>query len=168
MTHPTNITPGDRFMHDGIEVEATSVAVQIGNGGNLSIAVRPVAGRGPVTVEVSRFRGIDTWREPVVGMGATLLYPQDRYGYVITRVSPSGKTVWVQPLAPVSAETGHEPARYDGPWPVWSHTYTDAERDTMRQEHGAERQVRLTKRGWQSNGTPFAIGAARYHRNYSW
>lgn len=106
---------------------------------------------------------------PQVGDGMTLCFPQDSYGYVVTRVSPSGKTVWVKPLEVVNKATGHEPTRYDGPFPVWSHDYTEEERRTMVREDAPERMVRLSKHGyWTSNGLDFAAGGARYHRNYSY
>ncbi len=110
---------------------------------------------------------IQTITEPVVGEGATLCYPQDTYGYVITRVSPSGKTFWMVPLALVDKTTGHEPDHYEGPFPVWSHTYTEQEREEMRLDT-KEIVVRKVKRGWSRNGTPVALGSARYHRNYSY
>lgn len=106
---------------------------------------------------------------PQVGDGMTLHYPQDSYPYVIVRVSDSGKTVWAKPLQIVDKTTGHEPARFDGPWPVWSHTYTDEERATMVEENAPERAIRLSKHGyWTSRGSDFSMGAARYHRNYSY
>lgn len=103
-----------------------------------------------------------------VGDGMTLCYPQDRYPFVVVRVSDSGKTAWVKPLEIVDLSTGHEPDRFDGNFPVWSHSYTEEERQSMVQEDAPERMVRLTKRGWASKGTPFTAGAARYHRNYSY
>lgn len=104
---------------------------------------------------------------PEVGMGMTLHYPQDSYPFVITRVSPSGKTVWVKPLEPVSKSTGHEPDHMEGPFPVWSHTYTAEEMVSMVRADAPERMVRKTKHGWSSHGTPYGLGQARYHRNYS-
>lgn len=105
--------------------------------------------------------------DPEVGMGVTLRYPQDTYPYVITRVSPSGKTIWVKPLEGVSKATGHSPARYDGPYPVWSHTYTAEELVSMVRADAPERRVNKVKHGWASHGTPYSIGKATFHRNYS-
>lgn len=121
--------------------------------------------------------------QPAVGMGATVYYPQDRYPMVITRVSESGKTFWAVPLKTVSLTTGHEPARFDGPFPVWSHVYTDEELvslaytpEELALKSGGyyagagtvERRVTLTKRGWTSGGTHIEPGKATYHRNYSY
>lgn len=106
--------------------------------------------------------------DPEVGMGATLHYPQDSYPFVITRVSPSGKSFWVKPLVGVSKTTGHSPERYDGPFPVWSHVYTPDELVSMVQAEAPERMVRKTKYGWSSHGTPYSVGQARFHRNYSY
>jgi hypothetical protein len=121
-----------------------------------------------------RERDLERTREaqayvPRVGDGMTLCYPQDSYPLVIVRVSPSGKTVWVDRLRPVDLSTGHKPARYDGPFPVWSHTYTDEERETMR-ENREPIKVTRSRDGsyWTANGVNVAYGGARYHRNYSY
>lgn len=52
---------------------------------------------------------------PTPGTGATAHYPQDRYPYVITRVSETGNTFWMTPLTEVDTSTGHEPS---GAWSV--------------------------------------------------
>jgi hypothetical protein len=107
--------------------------------------------------------------QPQVGDGMTMAYPQDMYPYVITRVSPSGKTVWVKPLELVSKDTGHEPARFDGPFPVWHHIYTAEERQTMVRDL-PEIRVNRSRDGlrWTAGATPFLRGDACYHRNYSY
>lgn len=108
-------------------------------------------------------------RTPQVGEGMTLCYPQDSYPYVVVRVSDSGKTVWVKALKTVDLNTGHKPARFDGPFPVWDHTYTEEERASMVADYANERLVRLSKHGyWTSKGANFAVGGARFHRNYSY
>ena len=105
---------------------------------------------------------------PEVGMGATLVYPSDRYPVVITRVSESGKTFWFQPLQTVSFATGHEPDRYHGPYPVWDHTYTDEEIKSLVRLESGGRMARLNKHGrYRSHGTPVTVGIARYRRDYS-
>ncbi len=104
----------------------------------------------------------------VVGQGATMHYPQDSYGFVIVEVSPSGKTAKVAPLKTVDMTTGHEPAYFNGPFPVWSHSYTEEELVSMRIEDAPLSTIRLTKRGWSKNGTPFSVGGARFHRDYSY
>lgn len=103
-----------------------------------------------------------------VGKGMTKSYPQDSYPYVIVRVSDSGKTVWVKPIKSVNLETGHEPAYFNGPFPVWSHSYTEEEMQSMMIKEAPELAVRLTKRGWSHRGIPFRAGKARYHRDYSY
>lgn len=107
--------------------------------------------------------------QPQVGDGMSYVYPQDRYPLVITRVSASGKTVWVKPLRTVDRSTGHEPDRFDGPYPIWDHDYTAEERERFREDAAPERQVRRSPDGlsWSSYGTPVARGA-RYFRNYSY
>lgn len=102
-------------------------------------------------------------------LGATLLFPQDTYGYVVVKASKSGKVLTAVRLETVSLTTGHEVARFEGPWPVWDHTYTDEERRTMRLEGN---EVRLNwspkKQRFYHAGTPFHVGHARYYRNHSY
>ncbi|MGV9768517.1 hypothetical protein ACWDR7_03385 [Microbacterium sp. NPDC003461] len=105
---------------------------------------------------------------PTPGTGATAHYPQDRYPYVITRVSETGNTFWMTPLAEVDTSTGHEPSHFDGPFPVWRHTYTPSELLSMRQEDAREIRVTLTARGWTHGGVPVTVGKAHYYRNYSY
>lgn len=106
---------------------------------------------------------------PQVGDGMSIDYPQDSYPLVITRVSPSGKTVWCKPVRTVDRSTGHEPARHDGPWPVWHHIYTAEELQTYMEAEASERQVTRSRDGltWSMSGTPISRGAL-YHRNYSY
>lgn len=86
---------------------------------------------------------------------------------IITRVSKSGKSVWVRRVEPVSRSTGHEAARFDGPFPIWDHEYTEEElRDAKKVS--PEFMARLGKHGWASGGTPVVVGVARYYRNYSY
>lgn len=104
------------------------------------------------------------------GTPATLLYPQDAYPYVVTRVSASGKTAWMERLVLVNATTGHEPAYSNGPFPVWNHTYTTEEVATMG---SGSAEVRISERkdgSWRVAGstTPVQVGRARYYRDFSW
>lgn len=106
---------------------------------------------------------------PEVGQGATLHYPQDTYGFVVTKVSESGKTVTLAELISPSLATGHEVDRHDGPFPIWDHTYTEDELKSMVDPAGKITTIRLNKNGrWMSKGTPFTVGKARYYRNYSY
>lgn len=108
-----------------------------------------------------------------VGDGMTMSLPQDMYPYVVTRVSASGKTVWVKPVRSVDKSTGHEPARFDGPFPIWSHVYTAEELQELVYADVEERAVRLVKASgvghyWTSKGATFHSGGAQYYRNYSY
>lgn len=106
---------------------------------------------------------------PVVGMGATIVYPQDNYPAVVVRVSKSGKTAWLKRLRTVDGTTGHEPARYDGPFPIYDHVYTDQERQDLLLDHSQEQRVSLRKNGrWAAGETPVRMGEARYYRNFSY
>lgn len=102
-------------------------------------------------------------------VGATLLFPQDTYGYVVVKASKSGKVLTAIRLETPSLTTGHKPARFDGPWPVWEHFYTDEELRTMRLE-GNEIRLTWSEKGnrYRHAGTSFVVGAARYYRNYSY
>lgn len=103
------------------------------------------------------------------GTPVTLLYPQDAYPYVIIRVSPSGKTAWMVEVGEVDQTTGHKPARFDGPFPVWDHTYTDAEVKAMRTDRPEIRIYQRADGTWRVSGRAnrVEIGQARYYRNYS-
>lgn len=106
---------------------------------------------------------------PQIGQGATLHYPQDTYGFVVTKVSDSGKTVTLAELVSPSLATGHTVDRHDGPFPIWDHTYTEDELKSMIDPQGKVTTIRLNKKGrWASKGTPFTVGKARYYRNYSY
>ncbi|WP_155855165.1 hypothetical protein [Actinotalea ferrariae] len=108
---------------------------------------------------------------PVVGMGATQVFPQDRYPYVVVAVSRTGHAIWVKPLKTVSTQTGHEPAGRCNGFPVWDHTYTDAEVKALVDQHAEP--TKLTRRGdgryrpVGSGELAFGLGQARYFRNYA-
>ena len=107
--------------------------------------------------------------KPEVGQGVTVHYPQDSYPYVIVEVSASGKTIKIQGVKPVSRATGHEPARFDGPFPVWSHTYTPEELQELKYENTIPWTIRWTpQNGWGGKRKLYTVGEARYHRNYSY
>lgn len=105
--------------------------------------------------------------KPEIGEGATLHYPSDSYPYVVVSTSATGKTVDVLPVRTVDRTTGHEPAYFNGPWPVWSHTYTPEELQELKREGAQKITVRYTKNGWTAGGSRFTMGKARYHRNYA-
>lgn len=105
---------------------------------------------------------------PAPGAGATAHYPQDEYPFVITRVSGTGHTFWMIPLTEVDRSTGHEPSRFEGPFPVWDHTYTPSELLSLRRDDASEVAVARTASGWSRDGVPVTVGSARYYRNYSY
>lgn len=107
---------------------------------------------------------------PKVGDGMTIEYPQDRYPLMVTRVSPSGKTAWVKSVRTVDRSTGHEPDRFDGPFPIWDHTYTAEELAELVNEAAPEMMVRRSRDGlsWSLNGTHVSSGGATFKRNYSY
>lgn len=105
-----------------------------------------------------------------IGTHATKAYPQDMYPMVVVKVSESGKTIWLDSVLTVNTTTGHAPAYYNGPWPVWDHKYTDEEVSAL-QSHTDPVRATLRKDGtWKISGTttPVTIGAARYYRNFSY
>lgn len=103
------------------------------------------------------------------GVGAYRSYPQDDYPMVVVKASKSGKAITMLSLRTVDLTTGHQPSRYDGPFPVWSHTYTDQERIDLRQE-GTEVVARWSEKRqrYTISGTPVGVGNAVYHRNFSY
>ena len=99
--------------------------------------------------------------KPVVGMGATLAYPQDRYGYVITNVSKSCKVITVRRLS----DDVLQPAHYCNGYPVFDHIFCGLmDLDCYEGEWKAY----LHKDGrYYLGGTLLSIGTARYYRNYA-
>ena len=103
---------------------------------------------------------------PEVGAGATKFYPSDRYGYVVTAVSASGRVVTLEELEVPTLRTGHTAEGLCNGFPVWDHTYTEEELTTMRT--GRTVKANLSRRGYRIAGcTPVAFGSARYFRNYA-
>lgn len=122
---------------------------------------------------------IAAWHKALnVGDGVTLHYPQDSYGMVV--VTATATTVKVAGMPTNPDWTGGVPARYDGPFPVWSHTYTDEQRAEYLARVLADPEPRLRtftlrKDGrWYEKGTPMrermylSTDGARYHRNHSY
>lgn len=108
--------------------------------------------------------------QPYPGMGATLLYPSDRYPAVITAVNQTGTEIEIEPLRDVGTDTGHAPDHFNGDYPVWDHTYTAAEITDLRiKNNRAKYTARLRKDGkfYTKGGTPILVGTARYYRDYS-
>lgn len=111
-------------------------------------------------------------------LGATKLYPQDRYPLLVTSVSKSAKTITYVPVQSVSGLTGHLPARYDGDYPVWDHEYerrdmmllSDIRPEVPRDGAATDRTARWSeKKGcYQDGGTRIVVGTARLYRNYSY
>lgn len=108
-----------------------------------------------------------------VGQGVTLCYPQDRYGYVV--VKATAKRATVVALATPDASKGDEPARFDGPFPVWDKTYSEEELSAALAAYQAvgsrypARTIAMHKDGrwWMGGDSPVAIWGANYYRNYS-
>lgn len=136
---------------------------------NAAIATMPAANRNMRPEEVKRW-----WEENGEHeyLGATRCYPQDRYPLWVMGVSKSAKTIYYTPVRSVDATTGHEPARYDGPFPVWDHDYTQDEivRFADNSNPDLARPARWSEKRncYIDNGTPVKVGVANYHRNYSY
>lgn len=128
---------------------------------------QPVRGMAPAD-----FAAMTKKQRETLAVGATLCYPQDSYGYVVVKATKTGTVLYAERLKTPDLTTGHQPARFDGPWPVWDHNYTDEEiavGGALRADTG---RVRLTwsekKQCFTQGGTPVYVGKARYHRNYSY
>lgn len=108
---------------------------------------------------------------PAVGMGATQVYPQDRYPYVVVEVSRTGHAIWVKPLRTVFSDTGHEPEGRCNGFPVWVHVYTEDEiRDLVQADVAPVKLTRRTDGRYRpvgGNDLIFGLGQARYFRNYA-
>jgi hypothetical protein len=108
--------------------------------------------------------------EPVVGMGATEVFPQDHWPMRIVRVTDTGSAIWVVPVGTVNLSTGHSPARRCNGYPVWDHTYTDAELDTLTEATRTPMEATRRSDGRYrlvGQAAEIAVGAARYVRNYA-
>lgn len=105
---------------------------------------------------------------PQVGQGATEFLPQDRWGYVVTKVSKTGRKITLNRLETPSLSTGHQPEGNCNGFPVWDHTYTDEELQTMRRD-GDVYAFYSDKRGGFTIGgyAPVSVGFARYYRNFA-
>lgn len=107
-------------------------------------------------------------------IGATVSLPQDCYAYKVIGVSASGHTVTLVRLEGVSLATGHKPARYDGPFPVWEHDYSTKEIDEFyeripeAQRYGIQARWNAKKQRWMSRGAHVVVGRAYYFRNHSY
>lgn len=96
--------------------------------------------------------------QPVAGIGATEHLVTDSIPYVITRVSASGKTIWLRRV-----ETGESQVLYrKGDWPV---TMSEG---LLDKPYGPELKFTKTARGWTRKGSaPLSIGHARRRVDYS-
>lgn len=96
---------------------------------------------------------------PKIGDLATLVYPQDRYPYIVTAVSPSGAKVTLAELERAASE----PAAYAGPYPIW-----DCDGDPTRfTGRTIEAHRKADGRYAVAGSTPISFGRARYHRDWS-
>jgi hypothetical protein len=98
---------------------------------------------------------------PEVGMGATIYAGSDSYPATVSRVSPSGKTIWVK--KDKKMVTG-------GTFEEGNVTFV-----TLPDEEAEERQYSLRSNGyWLAKGTPLharyghlSLGARSYHQDPS-
>ena len=111
----------------------------------------------------------EVWDEKKV-LGATIVYPQDQCPVLLTRVGRAGNTIWFIKVKSVDSNTGHQPARYEGPFPVWDHTYSEDELVRLGQPSQEPRIARWSeaRQCYLWYGTPVHVGDARYYRNYSY
>lgn len=107
-------------------------------------------------------------RRPIVGQGATEHLHTDKLPYVVVGISDTGHTIELVQLRSVGGDTGHEPHGYHNGFPVWAHTYTDAELISMRE---GDEHVTLAKRGrdgaFRSGRCLFSFDGAQLFRNYA-
>lgn len=103
------------------------------------------------------------------GTPATICYPDDAYPAVV--VEATAKFATLVPVKTVSESTGHQPAYYNGSFPVWDHTYTEDEIKTLRRDNFPTTRVSRRKNGrWYIVGTkvPVKMGEAHYRRNFAY
>ena len=108
---------------------------------------------------------------PVAGQGATKSYPTDKYPMRVMKVSATGHAIWVLPVRSVDTTTGHLPDGTCNGFPVWDHTYTDAELDLLTDSHPAFAQKATRRQDGTyclvGTETQIDIGYARLYRNYA-
>jgi hypothetical protein len=99
--------------------------------------------------------------QPTVGMGATIYAGSDAYPATVSRVSPSGKTIWVRK---------DEHMVVSGTWEAGNVDYV-----TYPNPDADERQYTLRSNGrWMAKGTPvnaryghLSLGARHYAQDPS-
>ena len=106
-----------------------------------------------------------------VGDQLATAVPTDRYPMRVVKVSASGHAIWCLPVRSVDMTTGHLPAGTCNGFPVWDHTYTEAELDLLTDAHPAFAQ-KATRRQDGSyclvgSEVQIAVGHARLYRNYA-
>lgn len=105
---------------------------------------------------------------PQVGQGATKIYPQDRYGMVVTKVSKSGRVIHLASLETPGVSTGHEPEGLCNGFPVWNHQYTEDELVSMKIGNEQKAFWSDKRKCYMMGGhTPVSVGQARYYRNFA-
>lgn len=99
-------------------------------------------------------------------MGVTQILPSDRYPFLL--LSQKGKRARIQAVDLVSLKTGHKPAYFNGPFPVWHHDYSDEELLKFAIP-GTVRVIRQHKdeRWYDAEGIWYVMGGATYHRDFS-
>lgn len=95
---------------------------------------------------------------PVVGMGATILCWTDRHAATVVKVSPSGKTVWVQEDTATRTDS-------NGMSEVQTYEYTANPAAPLK-------AFRLGKHGWREagsggKGNALALGVRRSYHDFS-
>lgn len=107
---------------------------------------------------------VDT-EHPQYGTPATLVYPQDRYPWVVVGGAQSGHYLFVAPVEyhnlPMESSGTHNG------FPVNDREYTSEEALANVRYAGARRITRGKDGRYQDHGTPFSVGAARYRRDWS-
>lgn len=106
---------------------------------------------------------------PAVGMGATKLYPQDKYPLRIVKVSPTGHAIWVDEVRTVGGATGHAPNGNCNGYPVWDHTYTDADLDQFTEPGYTQKATRRADGTYRLVGEQPVLWVSRacYFRNFA-
>lgn len=102
---------------------------------------------------------------PQYGTLATLVYPQDRYPYVVVGGAKSGHYLFVAPV-----EYRNLPMQSNGThngFPVNDRTYSKDEALANARFAGATRITRGKDGKYSDHGTPFSVGVARYRRDWS-
>ena len=102
---------------------------------------------------------------PMYGTPATLVYPTDRYPYVVVGGAPSGHYLFVAPVD--YHKIGVTSSGTHNGFPVNDTSYSSSDALANANLAGVRRITRRRDGRYTDHGTPYVLGHARYRRDWS-